>query len=408
MKKISILDYFKGVVAAALAVATISACSKADSPKDEGVIDSAISVPGGTLIKADAAASTLEVKLSLSGAGAEGAVGVTCSASWLKETDAPEEDGAEDGDGSLLDDLINSGTKSADSAEGDASTEEEDPLARSVYLALEENASSGSRTATVTLSLKGAKSVKLTVIQSANPDYVVNSQVTFTLDVTDIAESSVQFTVAPSISDCYYAYAFVPESTFNQYDSAREYVDSAVVQMKAYAAAYEEKYGTPFPLKNRLYKGYISTTASSLNPDTQYCLIAFDITLNYSYSGNSAVYKFKTTAVPPSSDEFAISYDESTGILMFTPSESLSGSFGCSLCPADYWDESKAPAVVVDGYIESSSFASYSVSDGARGYPLKSMSDTVDGTEYVAFAFSYNSSTGKASNIAWLRFTYNK
>lgn len=406
MKKISILDYFKGVVAAALAVATISACSKADSPKDEGVIDSAITVPGGTLIKADAAASTLEVKLSLSGAGAEGVVGVTCSASWLKETDAPAEDGAE-GDGSLLDDLFKSGSEGTDTAESDPS-EEEDPGARSVYLALEENASSGSRTATVTLSLKGAKSVKLTVIQSANPDYVVNSQVTFTLDVADIAESSVQFTVAPSISDCYYAYAFVPESTFNQYESAREYVDSAVVQMKAYAAAYEEKYGTSFPLKNQLYKGYISTTASSLNPDTQYCLIAFDITLNYSYSGNSAVYKFKTEAVPPSSDEFTITYDESTGILMFTPSESLSGSFGCSLCSAEYWDSSKAPSVVVDGYIESSSFASYSVSDGARGYPLKSMSDTVDGTEYVAFAFSYNSSTGNASNIAWLRFTYNK
>ncbi len=406
MNKTSILDFFKGVVAAVLAVATISACSKADSPRSE-TIDSAISVEGGTLIKTDAAAATLEVKLSLSGPGAAETVVVTSSASWLKKTIAPAEDGSE-GSGSLLDDLFKSGSEgSAEDEGGDAAEAADEAGARSVWLALEENASSGSRAATVTLSLKGAKDVRLTIIQNANPDYVVNSQVTFTLDVNDIAESSVQFTVAPSISDCYYAYAFVPESTFIRYDNAREYVDSAVVQMKAYAAAYEEKYGTPFSLKSQLYKGYISTTASSLKPDTQYYLIAFDITLNYSYSGNSAVYKFKTAAVPPSSDEFTIVYNQENGTVIFTPSENLSGSYGFGICPAETWENAKSPSVVVDGYLDSEYFTAYSVSEGAKGYPLYYNSAIVAGEEYVAFAFSYNSSTGKASNIAWLRFTYN-
>lgn len=392
MYRISFLDCFKGVVAAALAVVTISACTKADAPSGEK-IDSEISVQGGTVIKADATASTLEVKLTLSGPGASEKLLVESSESWVAKTIAPSEDGT--GSGSLLDDIT---------FKSDATSEDQ---TKSLWLALEENATSSSRTATVTLSLKGAKDVKLTLIQSANPDYVINGQVTFSLDVTDITETTAKFTVAPSISDCYYLYAFVPESTFKRYDNAREYVDSAVAQIKAYAVEYEKKYETPFVLKNRLYKGYISTTASGLSPETPYCLVAFDITLNYGYSGNCAVYKFKTASVPPSSDAFTITYDETTGHVWFIPAESASGSFGCGLCTADYWDSSKAPSVVVDSYIESSSFSSYSVSKGARGIPMNSLQDAVAGTEYVAFAFIYNSSTGKASNIAWLRFTYN-
>ena len=392
MCRTSFPNYFKGVVAAALAAVTISACSKAEAPTGE-TIDSGISVQGGTVIKADAAATTLEVKLLLSGPGAAEKVGVASSESWVSETVAPSEEGS--GSGSLLDGLL---------SKADAGSEE---VSRSVWLALEENGSSSSRTATVTLSLKGAKDVKLTLIQGANPDYVINSQVTFSLDVTDITETTAKFTVAPSISDCYYLYAFVPESDFKRYDDAREYVDSAVAQIKAYAVEYEKKYETPFVLKNRLYKGYYSATASGLSPETDYCLVAFDITLNYGYSGNSAVYKFKTASVPPSSGDFTITYDEATGYVWCTPAESASGSFGCGLCTADYWDSSKAPSVVVDSYVESSSFSPYSVSGGARGIPMKSLSDVAAGTEYVAFAFIYNLSTGKASNIAWLRFTYN-
>ena len=394
MNGTSFLNYFKGVVAAALAVVTISACSKAEVPAGE-TIDSEISVTGGTVIKADAAATTLEVKLLLSGPGAGQKVEVSSSESWVSKTIAPSEDGSESG--SLLDALL---------SKADADSGEQ--VSKSIWLALGENGSSSSRTATVTLSLKGAKDVKLTLIQAANPDYVINSQVTFSLDVTDITETTVKFTVAPSISDCYYLYAFVPESDFKRYDDAREYVDSAVARIKAYAVEYEKKYETPFVLKNRLSKGYVSTTASGLTPDTDYCLVAFDITLNYGYSGNSAVYKFKTASVPPSSDAFTITYDETTGRLMFTPSEELSGSYGIGVSPATSWDSYKAPSAFVASYIESSSFSPYPVANGGRGYLMKSLQDVEDGTEYVGYAFSYNSSTGKAWNIAWLRFTYNK
>ena len=381
MKNRSSICLLKAIVAAALSAVTISACEKTSA---EETFDTTIQVAGGNVVKADAAASTLDLSVTVTGGHASEAVTAFCAEDWIS---------------------VAGGAGAEDDGSGSRGTTAESQT-RKVSLEIAENQSEGSRTATVVLGMEGAKDVKVTVIQSANPDYVVNNQLTFTLDVNDIKEATAMFTVAPSMSDTYYLYAFVTAAEYGKYSSGKAFVEATVAQIKEYAQGYEEKYGTPFSLKSRLYKGYISTTASGLTPDTDYCLVAFDLTLNWGYSGNVAVYKFKTDKVPPSSDAFTITYDENTGILMFTPAETTTGSFGIGITTAEYWDNAKAPSVVVDSYIESSSFSSYSVADGGRGFPLKYYSDMESGKEYVGFAFSYNTSTGVASNIAWYRFTY--
>ncbi len=381
MKNRSSICLLKAIVAAALSAVTISACEKTSA---EETFDTTIQVAGGNVVKTDAAASTIELSLTVSGGHASGEITAVCGEDWISTGHKVE----------AKDDV--SGSKAS------ASVSE----TRTISLNIDENLSDGSRTATVVLGMEGAKDVKVTVIQSANPDYVVNSQLTFTLDVNDIKEATAMFTVAPSMSDTYYLYAFVTAAEYGKYSSGKAFVEATVAQIKEYAQGYEEKYGTPFSLKSRLYKGYVSTTASGLTPDTDYCLVAFDLTLNWGYSGNVAVCKFKTGKVPPSSDAFTITFDKQTGNLMFTPAETTTGSFGFGVTTAEFWDNAKAPSVVVDGYIEGTSFTSYSVADGARGLPLKYYSDIESGKEYVGFAFNYNTSTGAASNIAWYRFTY--
>ncbi len=383
MKRNFIKEYFKAVVVAVFAAATISACEKGSAAAGAESYDSEIHLTAESkIVSVDAAESEFTVSYTVTGAKLNQTVTAEVGAEWLSLV--------VEGDGWSPAGVI---SKSAAT------------VVRSLKFKAAVNESAGSRTGSVTFRLDGAKDVKCTVIQAANPDYVVNSQMTFTLDVTDIEEASVRFTVAPSMSDSYYLYAFVKKAAYDSYGG--NYVAMTVKEIQDYAKEYEEKYETGFVLKNRLYKGYVSTTASGLDPDTDYCLVAFDITLGYGYSGNVAVKEFRTKAVPPSSDAFAITYDDLTGIVMFTPAATTSGSYCIGVTALETWEAAKAPSVLVSNYISNASPAAYSVSDGARGLPVGSYSDVTSG-EYVAFAFTYNQTTGKASNIAWLQFTVNK
>ena len=394
-----IKEYFKAVVVAVLAAATISACEKSPDAEDAGNYTGAIRLTGSNIVKVDAAESEFTVTFEVSGANSGGTVTAVPGSDWLSIV-------ADKGDGSPADILKSgAGEDSAGGASGnDGSAEGKDtPVTRSLKFKAAENDSAGSRTASVTFKLDGAKDVKCTVIQAANPDYVVNRQMTFNLDVTDIAESTVTFTVAPSTSESYYLYAFVTKNSYDSYGG--NFVAMTVKEIQEYAKECEEKYEIPFVLKNRLYRGYVSTTASGLNPDTDYYLVAFDITHGYGYSGNITTFPFRTHSVPPSSDAFTLTYNETTGVVMCTPAESTSGSFCIGVCTLSAWEAAKSPSALVSEFISTTSPSAYSVSGGAKGLPVGQYSDVVKGEKYVAFAFSYNTTTEKASNIAWLEFT---
>lgn len=384
-------NFINEIVAVACAAVTISACEKAPSAE---TIDSKITVESKVLT-VEAAEGSFAVNYGIEGAAQGGEAEVSFDSEWLSLYVEPAGDDSGDKAGETA--AVETGTKS-----------DRFVLTKTVRLAVAENDSESSRAGKVTLSIKGAEPVSISVIQKANPDYVVNNQVSFTLDAVDATETTVVFTVAPNIDDVYYYYGFFPAKDYDSFASGEEFVKSTVSDMKAYADRYEQELGTKFNLKNYLFKGYRSTTQSSLDPATDYCLVAFDLTPGWGYSGKVAVHRFKTAAIPASSSSFELSYDKSKGIAWVDPTESASGRFSFGIAPRSVFESYKAPSVLVSNFVENqgSALPLYSVSDGGRGLPLYQYSDIEPGTEYVLFAFLYNNS--RATDIAWLEFQYVK
>ena len=364
------------IVAAVLTAVTISACDKAAEPEAD-----LISVVGSSIVKIGAEAADVTVQYSVSGAASE-AVSVTTNAEWLTVvTDA------------------------------DVKSVEKEP--KSVTLRAVANTTSGSRNAVVSLGMAGAKTVRITVIQGAGADYVTPSGMSFDLSTAEVTESSVDYTIAPNLIDRYYVLAFIHADEWEPYDGNRKaYVDKSVAEMKDYAARYEEKYGNAtFNLKNYLYKGFLATTQNALDPDTDYCLVVFDLNLSWGYSGNVAVARFRTGVVPPSSSAFSIEYDPETYVVTFNVSAGTTGKFCYGFAPLEDWDKAKTPREMVRKYIENAStIPTFDAKDDsyAKSAPFYKYVGVEDNSDWVAFVYSYNSSTETASNIAWRQFHYQK
>lgn len=360
-------------MAAALTVATISACERAAEPEAD-----LISIVGSDVVKIGAEAAEVMVQYRVGGASS-GSVSVTTNADWL----------VVDGNADVKSDRI-------------------EPS--SVRLKAAANTTSASRSAIVSLEIAGAKMVRVTIIQSAGIDYIVPSGMSFNMSAADVSESSVFYTIAPNLQDRYYVYAFIHEDEWREFDgNGKSYVEKTVAEMREYARKYEETYDAPFDLARRLYKGYRSTTQNGLDPDTDYCLIAFDLSLSWEYSGNVELVRFRTRAVPPSSDAFSISYDESSYIVTFNVSKGISGKFCYGFAPLDTWNDAKTPRELVRKYIESSTeIPTFDTSETsyAKSAPFWQYAGAEDNTDWVAFAFSFNASTNTASNISWRQFHF--
>lgn len=378
-------------MATVLTVVTISACEPVSNSGEEQA--DIISIVGAKVVQVDAAGGDVELSYKLSDAPEGAALTLEFDCDWIEPA---AENSEEDAKTSAL-------------AETGSSPDAENVISRAgilkVRVTVKENDSASSRTGKVFFKLKGAKTVSLSVLQRANPDYIVNNQMSFSLDVTEITESTVKFTVAPNIEDSYYYYGFFPTTEFDRFPTPAEFVASTVADMKAYAEKFEEKNGFKFNLKNYLCKGYRSTTQESLVPSTDYYFLAFDLTPGWGYSGRVSTKKFRTSDVPPSSGAFVISYDQKKCIVGIQPTELAFGKFGICLATAKDLAECKSPRGLVSKFVEGMGpdLDLYNVADGYIGLTF---SQYTDDTDYVAFAFLYNNS--QISEIAWLEFTYIK
>lgn len=392
MKLNSIENFLRTIVATALTVVTIAACEPvSDTGDDQADI---ISIVGAKVVQVDAAGGDVDLSYKLSDAPDGAALTLEFDCDWIEQATENSEEAP----------------KTPVLAETGSDLDAENVISSAdilkVRVNVKENDSASSRTGKVFFKLKGAKTVSLSILQKANPEYVVNNLMSFSLDVTEIMESTVKFTVAPNIEDSYYYYGFFPTAEYDSFSTPAEFVASTVADMKAYAEKFEEKNGFKFNLKNYLYKGYRSTTQVNLAPSTDYYLLAFDLTPGWGYSGKVSTKKFRTADVPPSSGAFVINYDQQKGIVGIQPTEFASGKFGVGLATAESWADCKSPRGLVSKFVESLGYDLnlYNVVDGYRGLPVSQYSDIVDGKDYVAFAFLYNNSN--ISEIAWLEFTY--
>lgn len=373
----TVKKYFGMIVAAALTAATISACDKTSGET------SVITLVGDSVFRVGQEQTDIVIRYSVTGSGSVSDVSAAANVDWLAPVVEEEAE-------SKADRIVPEGA---------------------VTLRASANETAESRSAVVSLGMAGAKSVRVTVIQSAGTDYVTPSGMTFELSVADVTESSVSYTVAPNFQDRYYSFSFFHADEWAASDAEnRSYVEKTVADMQEYVRKYNESHEIPYNLKSVLYKGYLSTAYNGLDPDTDYCLVAFDLSLALSSSGNAKVCRFRTAQVPPSSDVFRVTYDEATCQVTFDASGKASGKFGYGLTNISIWEKAKAPRELVRSFVETSTFSSFDVSEApvAKSAPIYQYTGLDLDEDIVAFVFSYNPSTKKASDIAWLQFTYKK
>ena len=144
--------YFKAIVATVLTAATVSACEKSPAGDETEVIDSVINIEGKKVISVVPEAGEFEISYTVSGASFDKEAVAVPDAEWLTVAAADETE-----------------VKSAAAQVGET---------RIVKILCAANETSEDRTAKVALTLKGAKSVSVSVLQKAGSDYRVNPPTT--------------------------------------------------------------------------------------------------------------------------------------------------------------------------------------------------------------------------------------
>lgn len=358
----------KSIVAMALSIATIS-CS--DKGNTEPVIDSSIDIEGGRLMAKSSEAADFQVFYSVSGSAAGTCVTAVSDCGWLTVSEVSS-----------------------------------DALA----LHIDENLSPEDRTAVLKLSLRGAKDVSLTFLQSANPDYKADMSMKFDLDVSEVMSNSVFITVNPSTSSYYY-YGVVPASLYGSYQTSEEFLAAYVKAIKDKAQADADAFLGEFSLKPYLSKGYVSHKMSGLVPLTDYYLVAFDLSLAGAYSGRFASLPFTSAKFPDSSGDFRIEVDDKANVTVY-PSDGIT-DYVLEVVDLDMWNSYSTPVEAAEDFIEwvdrssdysMQSFMHVGVYSACYYNPAAEIGNITTG-DYVAFAFGCNGAR-VTSGVSYKRFSF--
>ncbi len=360
----------KMVVAMVLTVVTIS-CEK-----DNGgsVIDSVINVTGKKLLTVQSAASEFEVGYSVTGNSAGQAVTAVSDKDWLTlDASAP-------------------GT---------------------VSVAVSANLSSEDREAVITLSLKGAEDAYLTVLQSSNPDYRIDSKMSFDLSVTDIEATGALVSVAPN-TDSYYCYGVVAAEDYTKFNGdGKAFVTDYSKRLVDYAKQRAESAGIEYSLASYLSKGYKSLNYNGFTPLSDYYLFAFDMTLGGECSGRLAVKKFTTKKYPDSAPDFTITVDKDAKVKVVPADGSV--TYVLQVDSKTVWDSYTTPKACAEDFLKwVDDSDDYSIRDfmhqgefTAPYYNPKAQTGNLTTGDYVAYAFGYNG-TRITTGISYLRFHFDE
>lgn len=397
--------YFNAIVAMALSIATIS-CQKT---KQETVIDSEIKLAKQPIVNLSSDAGLAKVEYTIDGKAAGQDVKAVSDAEWLKVLTDEEYNAA----------LAESNTK-GDSSIPSLNEDESDPdydffTSQSVKLSVSENLTSGERTAKLVLSASGAKDVTVLVVQKANPGYRVDSNQSFTLNVTDIESSSVHVEVAPTNSESYYYFGLTTASKFDSYGSPSAFLEAYLKEIADYVEDQSRKTGKQLTYldANLVNKGFKSLTYNGLSQLTEYYLIAFDLTLGGENSGKISFKKFKTAATPPSSTDFNITVGENATVKV-TPAMTVNGQYVVDVYPVSTWEQFTTPKAVAEEWLEWVKGSDYPLSQFLHTAPEeaermyynpKVQQGNVSTGDYVAFAFGTDGSK-ITTGVSYLKFHF--
>lgn len=363
-------NLFKTIVAMVLTIVTIS-CEKDNG---ESKVDSTITVSGKKLLTVSSAASEFDVRYSISGSGEGSAANVSSDQDWA-----------------VLDGTV-PGT---------------------VAVSVSENLSAEDRTAVITLGLKGAEDVYVTVLQSSNPDYRIDSKMKFDLNVTDIEASGAFVSVAPN-TDSYYYYGVVTAEQYGKFNGdGKAFVADYAKQLIDYERKRAEANGTPFSLKNQLTKSYKAHSYQGFTPQTEYCLFAFDMTLGGECSGNLAIKRFTTAKYPDSAPDFNITVDKDANVTV-VPSDNVT-TYVLTVDHIDTWSQYATPKACAEGFLkwveeESDNNIRQFMHKGEHSecyFNPKAQMGNISTGDYVAYAFGYNG-TKITTGVSYVKFHFDE
>lgn len=275
----------------------------------------------------------------------------------------------------------------------------------SIFLDIDPNPSEDARTATLSFSVNGSDAVFVLVVQKGKTPEPVNEEM-FSIDVADITTNSASVSIAPvGGHNKTYLYSVVDKKSYELYGS-QAYIEACIEQID-YLIELSVKYDpVPRTFGDFLLRNASVNPASSLNDDTEYYAVAFDLDVNKKYSGSITLKEFKTNKAAQSSNKFKLQMQGSILSVATTNND----PYICDVLTKESWSEFDTPREVAQMFVstmKSYGFLSMYIVSGSHSEDFTSTLD--HSGDYVAYAFGYSDDSqtgGITTEIEYIEFSY--
>ena len=275
----------------------------------------------------------------------------------------------------------------------------------SIFLDIEPNPSEDARTATLSFGVNGSDAVFVLVVQKGKTPEPVNEEM-FSIDVADITTNSATVSIAPAGGhNKTYLYSVVDKKSYELYGS-KAYIEACIKQID-YLIELSIKYDpVPRTFGDFLLRNASVNPASSLNDDTEYYAVAFDLDVNKKYSGNITLKEFKTNKAAQSSNKFKLQMQGSVLSVTTTNND----TYICDVLTKESWSEFATPREVAQMFVSTMKSYGYLGMYIVSGSQSKDFASTLDHSgNYVAYAFGYSDDSrtgGITTEIEYIEFSY--
>ncbi len=275
----------------------------------------------------------------------------------------------------------------------------------SIFLDIDPNPSEDARTATLSFGVNGSDAVFVLVVLKGKTPEPVNEEM-FSIDVADITTNSASVSIAPvGGHNKTYLYSVVDKKSYELYGS-QAYIEACIEQID-YLIELSVKYDpVPRTFRNFLLRNASVNPASSLNDDTEYYAVAFDLDVNKKYSGSITLKEFKTNKAAQSSNKFKLQMQGSILSVATTNND----PYICDVLTKESWNEFDTPREVAQMFVstmKSYGFLSMYIVSGSHSEDFASTLD--HSGDYVAYAFGYSDDSqtgGITTEIEYIEFSY--
>ncbi len=272
-----------------------------------------------------------------------------------------------------------------------------------IFLDIAPNTTEETRTASLTVSCTGADDVYVVIIQRGKTPEHANEEM-FAIEVSDVTTGTATVSIAPvGGHDRTYLYSVVDKRSYELY-GAHAYIEACIEQIDALVEMSLKYDPVPRSFGDFLSRNATVNPAYSLNDDTEYYAVAFDLDVNKLYSGDITLKGFKTQKAAQSSNTFKLEMSGSR--LTVTPSNN--DTYICDLLTKEAWSEFATPRDVAQMFV--STMRAYLDLYIVTGAYNEDFASTLDHSgDYVAYAFGYDKDAktgGITTEIEYIEFTY--